>query len=209
MKILEELGDGYNAVVFDGTPYRCECFGVGIRFIGPDGKVRNGGVFYIALSPCNRRISYQNTRHYLIMLAMIVFALVFLFPVAQICKRLLSLSMLAKSMDFKAIFGEVHNILFKKYRLEERRCIGFMLDGCAANLKALDVMTAYCQNSVGIRCMSHLLNNCGDKIESRQIDEIAGALYMVLSHNPNASSQWRSVTKVGPPKPPNHRWHAA
>ena len=140
---------------------------------------------------------------------MIVLALVFLFPVAQICQQLLSLIMLAKSMDFKAIFGEVHNILFKKYRLEETRCIGFMLDGCAANLKALDVMTAYFQNSVGIQCMSHLLNNCGDKIESRQIDKIAGALHMVLSHSPNASSQWRSVIKVGPPKPPNHRWHAA
>ena len=121
-------------------------------------------------------------RLYLIMLAMIVFALVFLFPAAQICQGLLSLSMLAKSMDFKAIFGEVHNILFKKYRLQETRCIGFMLDGCAANLKAFDVMTAYCQNSVGIRCMSHLLNNYGDKIESRQIDKIAGSLHMVLSH---------------------------
>ena len=133
------------------------------------------------------------------MLAMIVFALVFLFPIAQICHRLLSLSMLAKSMDFKAIFGEVHNILFKKYRLEEARCIGFMLDGCAADPKALDV------NYVGIRCMSHLINICGDKIESRQVDKIAGALHMVLSHSPNASSQWRSVTKVWPPKPPNHR----
>ena len=47
MKILEDLGDGNYAVVFDGTPYRCECFGVGIRVIGPDGKVRNGGVFIL------------------------------------------------------------------------------------------------------------------------------------------------------------------
>ena len=223
MKILEELGDGNYTVVFDGTPYRCECFGVGIRFVGPDGKVRrNGGcsrVFYV-LRPCSRRMTYvmlwfqafanvscHNTRNYLIMLDMIVFFTLLLF--AQICQRLLSLSMLAKSMDFRAIFGEVHNILFKKFRLEETRCVGFMRDGCAANLKALDVMTAYCQNSVGIRCMSHLLNNCGDKIESRQIDKIAGALHMVLSHSANASSQWRPVTKVGPPKPPNYRWHAA
>lgn len=42
-KIMEELGEGNSyAVVFDGTPYRCECFGIGIRFIGPDGKVRSG-----------------------------------------------------------------------------------------------------------------------------------------------------------------------
>ena len=57
MKILQELRDGNYAGVFDGTPYRCECFGVSIRFISPDGKVRNGGGFYIALRPCNRRMT--------------------------------------------------------------------------------------------------------------------------------------------------------
>ena len=44
--MLEELGDGTYTVVFDGTPYRCECFGVGIRFIGPDTKVRRKEGFY-------------------------------------------------------------------------------------------------------------------------------------------------------------------
>lgn len=31
--ILSELAFGNYAVAFDGTPYRFECFGVGIRFI--------------------------------------------------------------------------------------------------------------------------------------------------------------------------------
>lgn len=109
-------------------------------------------------------------------------------------------------MDFKAIFGEVFHIVFEKFKLDKRCCVGFMLDGCSANLLALDTLTVYCEYAVGIRCMSHLLNNAGDKIESKQIDKFAGALHMLLSHSANASAQWRAVTKVGPPKPPSHRW---
>lgn len=38
-KILTELGDGNYSVCFDATPYRCECFGLGIRFFDQSGKV--------------------------------------------------------------------------------------------------------------------------------------------------------------------------
>ena len=131
-------------------------------------------------------------------------------PVKQICQRLLSLSMLAKSMDFKAIFGEVHNILFNKFKLDPQRCRGFMLDGCAANLKALSALTTHCANAVSLRCMSHLFSNSGDKIKSTLIDKFAGALHTVLSHSANASKQWRAATKTPPPpKTPSRRWHLA
>ena len=61
--------------------------------------------------------------------------------VVQICQRLLSLSTLTKSMDFKAIFGEVPTP----------------------------------SNGVGMRCMSHLFNNAGDQVESKETDNFAGA----------------------------------
>lgn len=114
--------------------------------------------------------------------------------------------MLAKSMDFKAIFGEVHDVLFNKFKLDPKRCRGFMLDGCAANMKALLALTTHCASAVGVRCMSHLLNNAGGQIESNQIDKFAGALQTVLSHSANASEQWRSATNTAPPKAPSHRW---
>ena len=117
--------------------------------------------------------------------------------------------MLANSMDFKAIFGEVHNILFNKFKLDTQRCRGFMLNGCAANLRALFVLTTHCTNAVGLRCMSHLFNNTGDKIESAQIDTFAGALDTVLSHSANAPQQWRTATNTPPPKAPSHRWASA
>ena len=115
--------------------------------------------------------------------------------------------MLAKSMDFKAIFGEVCNVLFNKFKLNSQRCRAFMFDGCAANLKAILVLTTHCaNNAVGIRCMSHLFNNAGDQVESKQIDNFAGALQTVLSHSANAPEQWRSATNTAPPKVPSHRW---
>eukprot|EP00904_Undaria_pinnatifida_P009492 jgi/Undpi1/5673/HiC_scaffold_2.g00947.m1 len=112
--------------------------------------------------------------------------------------------MLAKSMDFKAIFGEVYNILFKKFDLDPSRCRGFMLDGCAANLKALLALTTHCVHAVGMRCISRLFNNTGNKvestqIESTQIDRFAGALHTILSHSHNASQQWRAATKTASP----------
>lgn len=112
--------------------------------------------------------------------------------------------MLAKSMNSKAIFGDVHHILFEKFRLKASRCRGFMLDGCSANLKALMALTTHC--AVGVRCLSHLFSNAGHKIESNQIDKFAGALHMILSRSANCAEQWRATTGVSPPKAPSHRW---
>lgn len=39
LKALDELGDANISVLFDATAYRCECFGVEIRFIYRDGEV--------------------------------------------------------------------------------------------------------------------------------------------------------------------------
>lgn len=52
--LLAELGEGTYTVVFDGTPYRCECFGVGIRFIGLDGKVIDDERFDVHYYRCMR-----------------------------------------------------------------------------------------------------------------------------------------------------------
>lgn len=45
----------------------------------------------------------------------------------QIAPRLLLLSMLEKSVGFKAIFGKVNNTFFNKFKLDPSRCPGFML----------------------------------------------------------------------------------
>ncbi|CAB1115847.1 unnamed protein product [Ectocarpus sp. CCAP 1310/34] len=38
-KVRGEIGDRPYALCFDATPYLCECFGVGVRFIGSSGQV--------------------------------------------------------------------------------------------------------------------------------------------------------------------------
>lgn len=37
---MSELGEGNYTVCFDATPYRCECFGIGLRFIDQKGQVQ-------------------------------------------------------------------------------------------------------------------------------------------------------------------------
>lgn len=113
--------------------------------------------------------------------------------------------MLSKSMDFLAINGEVMKILVDEYKLDRSKCVGFMLDGCAANLKALEALLMNFPNAVGVRCFSHL-NNCGNELDSEETDKFAGNLHTLLGHSHNAKDSWLKETGVAPPKAPSHRW---
>ena len=116
---------------------------------------------------------------------------VLLFPLcAHITQRLLSLSMLSKSMDFVAINSKLMKVL----------------DGCAVNIKALDSLLIHFQTAVGVQCFSHLLNNCGNELASREIDRFSGHLHVILAHSHYAKGLWRRETKVAPPRPVSHRW---
>ncbi|CAB1102084.1 unnamed protein product [Ectocarpus sp. CCAP 1310/34] len=114
--------------------------------------------------------------------------------------------MLSKSMDFKAIHGEVMKITVDEYKIDRSKCVGFMLDGCGANMKALDTLLLNFPNAVGVRCFSHLLNNCGNELSSEETDKFAGHLHVLLAHSHNARDLWLQETKVSPPKPVSHRW---
>ncbi|CAN0341927.1 unnamed protein product, partial [Ectocarpus sp. 12 AP-2014] len=124
----------------------------------------------------------------------------------QITQRVLNLSMLSKSMGFKAIHGEVMKITVDEYKIDRSKCVGFMLDGCGANMKALDTLLLNFPNAVGVRCFSHLLNNCGNELSSEETDKFAGHLHVLLAHSHNARDLWLQETKVSPPKPVSHRW---
>ena len=132
---------------------------------------------------------------------------VLLFPLcAQITQRLLSLSMLSKSMDFVAINSKLMKVLVDEFGLKRDRCRAFMLDGCAVNIKALDSLLIHFQTAVGVQCFSHLLNNCGNELASREIDRFSGHLHVILAHSHYAKGLWRREAKVAPPKPVSHRW---
>ncbi|CAM9630122.1 unnamed protein product, partial [Hapterophycus canaliculatus] len=124
----------------------------------------------------------------------------------KIMQRVLSLSFLDHSMDYRATNGEVMNIAVDEYKLDRARCGGFMLDGCAANLKALDALLINFPKAVGVRCFSHLLNNCGNELDSEEIDNFAGHLHVLLAHSLNASELWSRETGRVKPKPASHRW---
>ena len=114
--------------------------------------------------------------------------------------------MLSKSMNSTAINGEIIKVVVEEFGLKRDRCRAFMLDGCAANMKALDSLLINFHNAVGVRCFSHLLNNCGNELASQEIDKFAGHLHVLLAHSHNAKDLWRKETKVTPPKPVSHRW---
>ena len=109
-------------------------------------------------------------------------------------------------MDFVAFNGEVTKVLVDEFGPKRDRCHAFMLDGYTVNIKALDCLLINFQKAVGVRCFSHLLNNCGNELASREIDRFAGHLHVLLAHSHNAKDLWRRETKAAPPKPVSHRW---
>lgn len=113
-----ELGDGNYTVAFDVASASWLAF----DFVGPDGNMRNGEGFYahtITPSPVVRTIGRLASFH-----------LPSRHCDLQIAQRLFPLSILEKRMDFKAIFGEVNNILFNNFKLDPSRCRGFMPSPC-------------------------------------------------------------------------------
>ncbi|CAB1105070.1 unnamed protein product [Ectocarpus sp. CCAP 1310/34] len=115
--------------------------------------------------------------------------------------------MLSNSMDFAAINGEVMKVVVDDYRLDRQKCVGFMLDGCSANLKALDTLKMNFRIATGVRCFSHLCKNSGNEMNSDDTHKFAGHLHTLLSHSHNAKDLWLQETGgVAPPKPPSHRW---
>ncbi|CAB1120220.1 unnamed protein product [Ectocarpus sp. CCAP 1310/34] len=115
--------------------------------------------------------------------------------------------MLKKSMSARDIVGQVNDTLGEEFNLRASRCIGFMLDGCAANLLALDSLTQHIyRKSVGIPCFSHLFNNIGTRLRFPDVDEFLGKLHTLLSHSPQAKALFREIVGVTDPPTPNHRW---
>lgn len=122
-------------------------------------------------------------------------------------QRALKIAMLKKSMSARDIVGQVNDTLSEEFNLRASRCIGFMLDGCAANLLALDSFTQHIyRKSVGIPCFSHLFNNIGTRLRFPDVDEFLGKLHTLLSHSPQAKALFREIVGVTDPPTPNHRW---
>ncbi|CAB1100649.1 unnamed protein product [Ectocarpus sp. CCAP 1310/34] len=159
---LSELGDGNYTVCFDPTPYRCECFGIELRFIDQKG---------------------------------------------QVVQHVLKIEMLTKSMSARDIVGQVNDTLSEEFCLKASRCIGFMLDGCTANLLALDSLTQHIyRRSLGVSCFSHLFNNIGKRLIFPDLEDFLGKLHTLLSHSPQAKALLREIVGVADPPTPNHRW---
>lgn len=197
--IVEEVGERNYSMVFDGTPYRCECFGIGIRFIDDDGQVRN--MPSALVSDLGRPIVDRSWAR-LVMSCIFSTSGRLLLVTFRWCNE----SMLANSMDAKDIVGEISDVVGKKFRLDEKRCRGIMLDGCSANMLALSSLLLLYRNAVGIRCFSHLLNNVGKQLDTEEWDKFAGSLHTLLSHSTNAKTLWKQIVGVPPPQPPSHRF---
>lgn len=220
-KIRDEMGDRPYALCFDATPYLCECFGVGVRFVNASGQVLKMLMCCCCRSSSEvlcrvrvrryrfRRESSSNslaareTTQFLCPLSRRVFVSTFSRQVAQ---RVLRLSMLKKSMTADDIAGEVTRIVTHEYGLDPDKCRAIMGDSCAANLVAMDALAKVFRYAVVIGCLSHTFNNIGKQLSTPELDTFLGKMHTLLSHSAGAKALFKEKVGVRAPSTPGHRW---
>lgn len=207
-----ELGDGDYSVVFDSTPYRCQCFGIGVRFV-TDGQVVFMGVnaccslFYgrktwdmwpvavrtlalccfvdrgVTTAPSSDSVHFPSTCS---MVPSCFERCTGYIPCEKVVQRHLRLSMLKSSMNFRDITGQIAKVLMGDCGVVLESCIGSRYDGCSTNHKAVDVLQGLCPNAVGVLCCSHLLNNTGKQFGSEDLGTFMSKLFLTMAHSTNA-----------------------
>lgn len=134
--IVQEIGDKSYSLVFDGTPYRCECFGIGIFFADDKEQVGDVPSFFVSdklnidgrLTHVHRRAGAVNDK-----LMSYIFLTCNRFsrysPPPGSVKSFLSVSKACWrtiNMDAKDIVGEIYKVVVKTFKLDESRCCGIM-----------------------------------------------------------------------------------
>lgn len=71
-------------------------------------------------------------------------------PHLRVVQRVMSLSMLKSDITPADIVGEVNRIVVNKFGLDEDKCRGITLDGCATNVSALSTLKMIFPNAVGL-----------------------------------------------------------
>ncbi|CAM9178568.1 unnamed protein product [Ectocarpus sp. 13 AM-2016] len=115
----------------------------------------------------------------------------------NVVQNLVRLHLLDKSMGHKNIAVEVGDTLEKTMKLSRDRCLAFMYDSAAANLKCVkEILLAYFfVTAIGIQCMSHMFNNTGGRIDTYVVARFVTQLKGLLSQSFGNRKFWK--VKVG------------
>ncbi|CAN0084645.1 unnamed protein product, partial [Laminaria digitata] len=99
-------------------------------------------------------------------------------------QNLVRLHLLEASMDADSIAAEVMAAL-ARMGLKPKKCVAFMYDSCAANLKAIRtvVLKMFYKKAVGMQCNSHLLNNTGGRMDCELTSQFLSGIKLLFSRS--------------------------
>ena len=110
--------------------------------------------------------------------------------------RLIHLQLLAKSMNGEEIARELVSVLQVQYNVGSSSLIAATRDRASVNNVAMSFVRVMYPSILDIGCLSHTIDNSGDKFNTPTLNEFLTAWIQLFSLSPKAHLIWRDRTGV-------------
>ena len=122
-------------------------------------------------------------------------------------QSLVSLRVLAKSVDGAELACELLSCLSTLFQLKPNQIIAFIRDGAAVNKVAVTHLTTFLHGKVlDVICLSHSLDNVGRRFETPVLGEFLHWWVSLFARSPAARLQWKARSGVAPKTHCSTRW---
>lgn len=144
-----------------------------------DGTTRNGELFVITARWCNSDFVLQN--------------------------RVLHVTTAETSVNATSLAALITDGLVHKCGIDPARVVGFSRDSVSVNGSAVAFVRSLFKNSCDILCISHTLNNSGERITNDNLTKFTKN-WLVMSSSSNANKAWKKLTTKSLKSYSNTRW---
>ncbi len=122
---------------------------------------------------------------------------------------LVRFEMLKDPLDSKGLTASIVDVLSRCFGIPRGQVCGFMHDCASVNIAAArDGLLPHYNRGVDIPCLSHFLNNCGEKIMAPTADAFLSAWSSIVSRSMVARSIIKDIIKEDPKRLSMTRWYS-
>ena len=108
-------------------------------------------------------------------------------------QRLVRLDVVAKSVNAEELARVLQACLID-FTIHGHRVLGCTRDGVAVNGAALEKLQIFCPKMVQITCVSHTLDNVGERFDTPTVDEFGQLWTSLFAHSSKAKLLWQQLT---------------
>lgn len=111
----------------------------------------------------------------------------------KVSHRCLAVRFLDKSPSAKTLFHFLTDICFTSLHIRPENVVGLSRDGANVNTAAVDHVHASCPDALDIRCLSHLLDRVGTKLEVPTLDAFLRFWSTAFVNSPASRDSYKAI----------------